>query len=270
MNTKAEQIAEMCLDLERTMRLRTTPVGLKRLADKKEIEGVTGWKNFDDVHTGCQYINMARNIGWAFALDTKNLRSCGFAWACGIGEQPSEDSASRAVGTWHKNLEASRKRFHSFPRIPGKIEALLMAPVRLKLFEPEVIWIYGTPAQMILIINAFQHSTYERMEFFCIGESSCVDALHQSYISGKPAVNLPCYGERWFGGTHEEEISMAIPVSQLQRIMEGLHDLAKIGYRYPIPSIAMEANAASEIGMNKMYAPGKREERERTGKSFWD
>lgn len=270
MTDKREHIAELCGELESTMRLRTTPVGVRRVADKKEIEGIKGWKTIDYVHSGCQYINMARSIGWAFVLELETLHFCGFTWSAGIGEDPGEGRSDRVVGTWFNNVEAAKKWLKAYPRIPGKIEAMLMAPVNRQMFEPEVIWIYGTPAQMILIINGYQHATYARMQFSCLGESSCMDALHQAYVSGKPSVNIPCFGERWFGGTHEEELSMGIPAQELERIVQGMRDLRKIGYRYPIPTLASEANTHSDICLNRMYGEGKRDERARTGKSFWD
>jgi len=268
MNDKIERIAEQTAELESLLRLRTWPVGIKRLADKKELEGTSGWKTFDHRPRGCQLITMARTIGWAFALTEDTIASCGFSWAIGLGEEPPEETAGGVVGTWFKTLEDAKKWRAGFPRVPGKIEALLMAPVHLKKFEPEVIWVYTRPSQMILLVNAIQWTDYERLEFSFTGESSCMDAPHQCYVTGKPAFSLPCYGERWFGGAKEEEVSMVIPAGMMEKVLEGLRALYKTGYRYPIPSTSSETDTAP--AMAKMYGPGKLEERIRTGKSFWD
>jgi uncharacterized protein (DUF169 family) len=211
---------------------------------------------------------MARTIGWAFAMTAETIAPCGFSWAIGLGEEPPEETASGVVGTWFKTMEDARKWRAGFPRVPGQIEALLMAPTSLKLFEPEVVWLYGSPSQMILVINGIQYADYERLEFSATGESSCMDGPHACYVNGKPSLTIPCYGERWFGGAKEEEISMTIPATMMEKVVEGVQAMYKTGYRYPIPSTSSETDNAP--AMAKMYGPGKLEERIRTGKSFWD
>jgi uncharacterized protein (DUF169 family) len=268
MSDKIEQITELTADLERLLRLRSFPVGVRRVKNKAELDGTTGWKNLDFRPRGCQLITMARTIGWAFAMTPETIADCGFSWAIGLGEEPPEETACGVVGTWFDTFEDAKKWRAGFPRVPGRIEALLMAPVSLKKFEPEVIWIYGSPSQMILLINAIQYADYERLEFSATGESSCMDGPHQCYVRGKPSLTIPCYGERWFGGAKEEEISMAIPAGMLEKIVKGLRALDATGYRYPIPSTSSETDNAP--AMAKMYGPGKLEERIHTGKSFWD
>ena len=272
MSEQIESTALLTAELESLLRLRTFPVGLKRVADKAEFEELTksydGWKTFDHQPRGCQLITMSRTIGWPFALTKETIASCGFAWAIGLGDEPPEETAEKVVGTWFKAPEDAKKWRAGFFRVPGKIEALLMAPVSRKLFSPDIIWVYGSPSQMIILINAIQWSEYERLTFSCTGESSCIDAPHQCYVTGKPSLGLPCYGERWFGGAKEEEISMAIPAEQMEKVIEGLKALYKTGYRYPIPSTSSETS--TDRAMEKMYGSGKLEERSDTGKSFWD
>ncbi len=267
MNNHTEQIADLTAELERLLRLRTFPVGVRRVKDKSELEGTTDWKTFDHRPRGCQLITMARTIGWAFALTEETLADCGFAWSIGLGEEPTDEPIA-VVGTWFKTLEDAKKWLAGFPRVPGRIDALLMAPVHLKKFEPEVIWLYGSPSQMIVLINGIQWSGYERLEFSATGESSCMDGPQACYVKGKPHLGIPCYGERWFGGAKEEELSMTIPVDMLEKVVEGVRALHKTGYRYPIPSTSSETDTAE--AMTKMYGPGKLEERIRTGRSFWD
>ena len=95
-----------------------------------------------------------------------------------------------------------------------------------------------------------------------------MDGPQACYVKGKPQLGIPCYGERWFGGAKEEELSMTIPVDMLEKVVEGVRALHKTGYRYPIPSTSSETDTAE--AMTKMYGPGKLEERIRTGRSFWD
>lgn len=267
-NDNRKRVAELCAELESKLRLRSFPVGLRRVAKMKELEGKGEWKTFHHRPTGCQLITLARTVGWAFALTKDNVSPCGFALGIGLDEEKPKKEGSSVVGTWFRSPGDAEKWLAGFPRVPDKIEALLMAPVSRKMFDPEVIWLYASPSQMILLINAIQWSDYERLTFSCTGESSCMDAPHQCYITGKPSLSIPCYGERWFGGAKEEELSMAIPVTMMEKVLAGLRALYKTGYRYPIPSTSSETDTAPSLA--KMYGPGKLEERVRTGKSFWD
>jgi uncharacterized protein (DUF169 family) len=267
-HSKIDYIAEMCAELESMLRLRSFPVGLRRVPKMEELEGTSGWKTLDHRLTGCQLITLARTVGWAFALTKDNISPCSFAWAIGLGDEQAPKGTSPVVGTWFKTQEDAEKWRAGYPRVRGKIEAFLMAPVSRKMFEPEVIWLYASPSQMILLINAIQWSNYERLQFSCTGESSCMDAPHQCYVTGQPSLNIPCYGERWFGGAKEEELSMAIPVGMMEKVLAGLRALYNTGYRYPIPTTSSETD--TRPSMAKMYGPGKLEERVRTGKSFWD
>lgn len=268
MTSSVEHIAELCAELESKLRLRTYPLGMKRVAKLEDVEAIDGWKEVDFVADGCQYVTQARTTGWAFKLTKDNICPCAFAWAIGLFDEPAKEKAGSMVGTWFKEVEDVLKWRAGTPRVPGRIEALLLAPVSRQMFDPEIILFYGLPEQIILVVNAIQYSGYERLEFSTTGESSCVDAPHQCYASGKPSIGIPSYGEHWWGGARGGELAMAIPVAMMDKVLDGLRALYRTGYHYPIPSTAAECD--EEVAMRKMYGPGKLEERRCTGKSFWE
>jgi len=263
-----EHIAGLCAELESMLRLQTYPLGLKRVANMADLEETGEWKELDFLADGCQYVSLARTTGWAFKITADNVCPCAFAWAIGLADEPAKEKAANLVGTWFESVEDVLKWREGIPRVPGRIEALLLAPVSRVMFEPEVILLYGLPEQIILIVNAIQFSGYERLHFSCTGESSCVDAPHQCYATGNPSVGIPSYGEHWWGGARGGELAMAIPASMMDKVLEGLRALYGTGYHYPIPSTGAEC--AEQVAMRKMYGPGKREERVRTGRTFWE
>ena len=110
----------------------------------------------------------------------------------------------------------------------------MLAPLVQNPFDPDLILIYANPAQMVLIINAIQYEGYERMQFFCVGESSCSDVIAQCYLSGKPALSIPCYGERRFGHAQDDELAMGLPPDYFRKVVTNLEALYKRGIRYPI------------------------------------
>jgi uncharacterized protein (DUF169 family) len=67
------------------------------------------------------------------------------------------------------------------------------------------------------------------------GRIDCSDIVVVTIRSKEPQVILPCYGERVFGQTHDDEMAFAIPAARLEEIAEGLEGTHKGGIRYPIP-----------------------------------
>ena len=80
------------------------------------------------------------------------------------------------------------------------------------------------------------------MQFFSVGESACADAIAQCYLTDKPALTIPCYGERRYGHAQDDEMVMAIPHHYLEKIVEGLDQLYKRGIRYPISQFGAQVD----------------------------
>ena len=268
MMNRMDQLAELTAELETKLRLHTHPLGFRRVATLAEVDPSLGWKELDFVADGCQYVSLARTAGLAFVLREGNVCPCAFAWAMGLVDEPAKEKAQNMVGTWFKTLDDVLKWREGTPRVPGRMEALLLAPVSRRMFEPEVILFYGLPEQIVLVINALQYSGYERLNFSATGESSCVDGPHQCYATGKPSLGIPSYGEHWWGGARGGELAMAIPAGMMEKVLDGLRALYKTGYRFPIPSTSSECD--ENVAMRKMYGPGKLEARVCSGKSFWE
>jgi dephospho-CoA kinase len=134
-----------------------------------------------------------------------------------------------------KTREDGSRYEASIPRLPlGKYEAVAMAPLVYNPFEPDIVLIYANPAQMILLINALQFEDYEVMQFHCVGESSCSDAIARCYLTAKPSLTIPCYGERRYGHAQDDELVMGMPADMLKKALRGLEALYRRGIRYPI------------------------------------
>jgi uncharacterized protein (DUF169 family) len=139
------------------------------------------------------------------------------------------EGVARYVSGWEDNA----KRNRAFPRIPVGA-AVVLAPLHSATFDPDVILVYGDPSQIIMMIQSMQKIQFERFEFACIGESSCADSLAECYLSGKPKVGLPGYGERALGHVSDEEIVLALPPDYLPMVLRGWVELRKTGVTYPV------------------------------------
>ncbi len=235
--------------MERLMRLKSFPVGFKMLEKKEDLDKIPFMRRCESKTTLCQLINRVRNFDWTVGavLDDFIFPVC--PSILGLTDLPDiyKDGTFRSI-VWVKTKEDGKKFEKSIPRLPmGKYEAVAMAPIVYNPFEPDIVLIYANPAQIMLLINALQFEKYEVMNFFCVGESSCSDAIARCYLSGKPSLTIPCYGERRYGHAQDEELVMALPADTMEQALYGLEVLYRRGIRYPI------SYAGAEVDITKAF-----------------
>jgi dephospho-CoA kinase len=223
--------------MELLMRLKSFPVAFKMLEKKEELDKIPFMRRPENKMTLCQLITLVRNFDWTVGADLDDFMSFMCPSIIGLTEIPKEgvkDGTFRSI-VWVRNREDGKKYEASIQRLPvGKYEAVAMAPLVYKPFEPDIVLIYANPAQMMLLINALQFEDYEVMQFYCVGESSCSDAIARCYLTGKPSMTIPCYGERRYGHAQDEDLVMAIPAGMMEKALRGLETLYQRGIRYPI------------------------------------
>lgn len=237
--------AELTREIEHLLHLTTYPVAYKRLEKVQELGKIPRVRRYDRIFRFCQLPTLVRRGGLTIGLTPNNLYGrC--ARIHGLAAITEEDICEEAVRLtnfrhWFATEDEAKKQLAVYPRIPPG-EALVLAPLASEKFDPDVILIYGNPAQLMMLMCALQHKDYERFQFFFIGEGACADGLAQCYVSGKPALAIPCYGERRYGGVVDDEIVLALPPKMMGKAVDGLHSLWDGGQRYPIMYIGPECN----------------------------
>jgi dephospho-CoA kinase len=222
--------------LEQLLRLKSFPVAFKMLEDPRELDTIPFLRRMDKRVTLCQMITQARNFDWTVGATAEDFLTPTCASIVGLADLPevNRDGTFRSI-VWVRNREEARKFEEAIPRLPlDRYRAVALAPLVYKPFEPDLVLIYANPAQMILMINALQFEDYEVMQFYCVGESSCADAVARAYLTGKPSLTIPCYGERRYGHAQDEDLVMALPPDYLEKALRGLEALYRRGIRYPI------------------------------------
>ncbi len=233
--------------MELLMRLKSFPVAFKMLENKEGLKDIPFMRRLENKTTMCQMITLVRNFDWTVGAVQDDFMSPMCASIIGLTELPEifNDGTFRSI-VWVKTKEDGKKFESSIQRIPvGKFKAVAMAPLVYNPFDPDIILIYANPAQMMLLINALQFEDYEVMNFYCVGESSCSDAIARCYLTGKPSMTIPCYGERRYGHAQDEDLVMALPAEMLDKALLGLESLYRRGIRYPISYAGAEQDLAS-------------------------
>jgi dephospho-CoA kinase len=238
--------------VELLMRLKSFPVAFKLLEKKEALAEVPFLRRMNHKVTLCQLITMVRTSDWTVGADLDDFISPMCPSIIGLTDLPEvvRDGTFRSI-VWTKTREDGRRFENSIPRLPaGKYQAAALAPLVYNPFDPDIVLIYGNPAQMILLINALQFENYEVMEFYCVGESSCSDVIARCYLQGKPSLSIPCYGERRYGHAQDDELVMALPAGMMEKALRGLEALYKRGIRYPISHAGAELDVTYAFPMS--------------------
>jgi len=229
---------ELSNELERSLRLRTRPVAYRRLEKLTELDNIPDLVRINRGFTFCQLPTMARRgQGMTIGVtkdDPINPRCARIFGLAATTEEQLANEIPYFTSTYFTIEEEARRQMASYPLIPPG-EAIVVAPLPASKFDPDVVLVYGTPAQLMVLMCALQVKDFERFPFFFIGEGSCSDSLAQCYLTGKPALSIPCYGERAFGSVEDDELVLAIPPTMMEKAIEGLHTLESRQRGYPIP-----------------------------------
>lgn len=234
---KINEAKNISQQLQDYIRLRTQILGFKLLEEESELKSIGKIRRPSFRGSLCQFITIARTYGWSLGLTKQDLAFPTCAAIIGLCEMPQEYLEGKVMNeVWFESSEDASIHMQQMPRIqPGKYHATVISPLSKGLFEPDIVFIYGTPAQMVRLITGIQYYNYERLHFFYTGEESCADAIAHCYLMRKPSLTIPCFGERRFGGVMEDELVITIPWEQMGKILDGLEKTEKTGLRYPIP-----------------------------------
>ena len=239
--------------LNRFLRLRTTPIGMKLFESVDEMEAIARIRRPGAIHTTDQIVGMASRNGWTVGVTAKDL--VGPQCSTVIGLHPRSEqwlSGDKMHGVWYSEIEDASAHQNAMDVVPsGKFAAMAVSPlISGRLNPPDICLIYATPAQMILFINGLQWSGYKKLEWSCVGESSCADSWGRALSTGEPSLSIPCFAERRYGGVMEDELLMALPPHFLPKIIAGLERLSKNGLRYPIAPYGVNNDVRAGMGVS--------------------
>lgn len=245
--------AEAVAALNQLLRLRTTPIGMKMFKTREAMEAVPRIRRPKHIHTTDQIVGQAARNGWTVGITMEDLvgAQCGTV----IGLHPRSEewlSGNRMAGVWYSNQEEAASHQAAMDVLEyGQYEAMAVSPLASGCLDPpDICLIYATPAQMILFINGLQWTGYKKLQWGCVGESSCADSWGRALKTSEPSLSIPCFAERRYGGVQDDELLMAIPPDFLPKTIAGLQALSKNGLRYPIPPYGVNNDVREGMGVS--------------------
>jgi uncharacterized protein (DUF169 family) len=223
------------------LRLKTLPMAVKFLESKDQFPEKTRRPSaaLGKRITICQAVTMARVYGWTVGVTKEDLICVPAMVTFGLTpamNQPKVLGKLFCEVGFLKNEAAAREETESMQYLAkGEYEGILLAPLERASFEPDTIVLYGNPAQVMRLTQAWVYNQGKRIGGNFGGKVECAEYLIAPFKTQAPRIVIPGNGDRIFSMTQDEEMVFALSASGLEQLIEGLNEAGKkIGARYPI------------------------------------
>ena len=219
------------------VRLGTPPVAIGLLDSAAEVPERSRMplRDFGVKMPLCQGVALARRSGIVVAMGQEDML-CPIGSA-GLGFVPGKEGfldGRFGVPYWTSSQEATAHLLKGMARLQyGQYKYAVAAPLERAAFEPQVVVMYGNPAQVARMIQAVVFVTGEPVVSRSIGGGACTEQIARTVLTGQPQSVLAGGGDRILAMTQDHETSLALPASMLESFAEALAETHKRGVRYP-------------------------------------
>ena len=138
-------------DLERLLKLRSIPFGMKLYEHQEEMEAIPRIRRPKSVHTLDQIVAQAARLGWTVGLTSEDLvgAQCRAVVGLGLAKDEAWKSGQHMVGVWYNSPDDAGAHQAAMECVPdGRFEALAVAPLAGgRLDPPDIALFYATPGR---------------------------------------------------------------------------------------------------------------------------
>jgi len=233
-------LQELSQKLDRLIRPQSFPIGIKILPESQALpEKATRPARYNIQISLCQWTTVARRWGRVVGVLAEDV-NCSPCLA-GLGLKKMQDRSVLSdyfleMGYFDTKELAERAMEALDPLPPGALAGVAMFPLDQAQMDPDLIVIYGTPAQMARLAAGYVYHTGELIASNTTGFGLSCLSLVKPFWTGKAAFVHPGRGERILAGTDETEMLFTFPAANLAALVDGLEKTHKKGSRYPIQS----------------------------------
>lgn len=229
--------------IEQYIRPLTFPVGVRISAGREIPEGYRSpVKIFGYRINICQGVNMARRYGWNMGFRHEDMACPLSIPIFGFCEDPDFVTRGEIIyPDFTKTVEAGARTQAAQPKAPaGSIGSVLVGPLNRVDFDPDIVLVYGSPAQIIRMVQGALYLEGGAIESRFSGRCACAQEFIYPHFSQKCNVIIPAQGERLFAMTADDEMVFSIPKSRIPEVLEGIETTHKRGVsRVPTPFFGM-------------------------------
>lgn len=229
--------------LNQYLRPQTFPVAIRMCASENELPEKVRHplRDLGISISLCHAVAMARRYGWTIAID--KTVSC-YVPAISLGfVQPTQDivdgSLQERLKLWGMNKEKAAAAIKEIPKFEyGKYQYVVIAPLDRTTFEPDVIMLYSSPAQIWVLMSVYLNSHNKSgLDVRLTTGAGCTTYITKAILTQEAQFALVGTGERLVPHPQDYECAFSIPFSKIEKTIKGLETNYRTGvFRYPIPT----------------------------------
>jgi len=192
----------------------------------------------------CQINTIVRKWGFSLAVTPEDVNCAAALLAFGWGDLDELNREDELVdlmvsGGYVADSQKARSLIKTQPFLSGESKftarGVLVSPTGAALIEePDVILIYGNPAQITRLIQSMVYMEGRMVESQAHFGLSCVSEIIIPSVSKRAMYIVPGRGERQLGLAGDDEMVFALPAVKLQDLLTGLRETDEKGSKYPI------------------------------------
>jgi len=230
--------------LNQMLRIRLVPVGLKWVKTEEELKAIPKVRIHEKHFSPCTVIGQAVQFNWTVACKSENIHANYCRGIHGMFERDEKwHSGEMFNKIWFGNLDASKAHNEALECLPAAYIAMVASPLAAgRIDDPDVCVLYTTSAQAFMLFAGYQYEKYEKLDFTFVGESTCSDSWIHTFLTGKPALALPCFADFKFAGVGETDLRLTFTPAGLIRAISGVEAMSKNGLRYPIAPYSLSTD----------------------------
>jgi len=224
-------------EIDERLRLQTFPLAIKLIEKEEDIpkEAVRPLRDLGYHMPLCQAFATSRRDGTLMAELKEDMLCFEPVVGYGMAEPPQYflDGNNRFPQDV-ESLEVGKNYAADFPRLPvGKYIGVISAPLMSANFKPDIVIVYCDSAQLSLLLLAREYKIGYDLKQSLSSHAACVYSVVPAIQTGECRVAIPCRGDHYFGIAGDDELVFAIPIEQLDDLMEGLRFLETTGSKLP-------------------------------------
>ncbi|MDO8490920.1 MAG: DUF169 domain-containing protein [Dehalococcoidia bacterium] len=232
-------------ELNSCVRPATFPLAIKACRSLDEIPQKARMPKRDfGIHFPlCSGVGMARRWGWPIAMAREDIYCSGLI-VLGLNRPTDfsppdfyEQGKLCSGASYTRTDEAGARTEKATMKFDyGEYVAFVVAPLSKAAFQPDVIVVYGNPAQIMRMGVAALYLQGGSVSATLSGRLGCSQLIVRPMKTGECHFAVPGMGERMYASTQDDEMAFMIPAARIDEFMEGLRGTQTGGLRYPIPT----------------------------------
>lgn len=229
--------------LNQYLRPQTYPIAIRMCASESELPEKVRLPLRDmGINISlCHAIAMARRYGWVITID-KTVSCYVPAISLGFVQPPADitDGTFQAsIGLWGMTKERAAAAIQDMTKFEyGKYKYAVIAPLDRATFEPHVVMVYASPAQIWVLLSAYLSGQGKGgLDVKLTTGAGCTTYITKAMQTNEAQFALVGTGERLVPHPQDYECGFSIPYNKIEQTVKALEINYRTGvFRYPIPT----------------------------------